>query len=288
MSCDLTIKTNARNTVEGAERVYDLAEHMGGISFIEANTVECAESVEIGIQLLRACARQSERPRFFFASSACVYPTHLQHAWRDEQGNRYDHVAPKLNELDAWPARPEAGYGFAKLFTEELCRHYAETYDMEVRIARYHNIYGSPGSWNDGKEKSPAALCRKVAEAARHEEGTYEIWGDGKQVRSYLHVSDCVKGTMALMESDYAEPMNIGSDRAISINALADIIEDAANRTDLTRTYNSSGPQGVSLRNADISLAYSVLGWKPLVTLEDGIWDLYNWIEEKVNLNSAA
>lgn len=267
---DLTSPANARYATAGMDYVYDLAEHMGGIHFIEHNKVDCAESIQIGITLLRSCIRNDVK-RFFFASSACVYPTHIQRS--------RPHAVPGLKEEDAWPALPEEGYGFSKLYMEELCRHYAETYGLEVRVARYYNIFGSPGSWNDGKEKSPAALCRKVAESR----GEIEIWGSGGQVRSYLHVEDCVRGTTDLMDYEGASPgpVNIGSDRSVSINELVDMIEKIAGKR-LNRVYNPTGSQGVGARNADISLAKQLLDWEPRVSLEDGLEELYHWIERQV------
>lgn len=274
---DLRNPLHAANLTHDVQWCYDLAEHMGGISFIEANKVDCAESIEIGIALLHA-ATAAGVTRFFFASSACVYPTHIQ----KREGNLHSlQIVHDLKEEDAWPALPEEGYGFSKLYMEELCRHYADTYGLEVRIARYHNVYGSPGSWNDGKEKSPAALCRKVAEAAHHFQPAVEVWGNGRQIRSYLHVADCVRGTIALMESDYAFPMNIGSDRAVTINQLLSIIESEA-MVLLDRTYNMAGAQGVDGRNADITLAKNVLDWEPEISLEDGIALLYDWINQQV------
>jgi nucleoside-diphosphate-sugar epimerase len=270
---DLTSPANARYATAGMDYVYDLAEHMGGIYFIEHNKVSCAESIEIGIALLRASIR-NDVTRFFFASSACVYPTHRQKSYGTSMGTISPAIA--LKEDDAWPALPEEGYGFSKLYMEELCRHYSDTYGLEVRMARYHNIFGSPGSWNDGKEKSPAALCRKVAES----NGEIEIWGNGEQVRSYLHVSDCVRGTISLMDSDYQYPMNIGSNRWVSINDLVTMIEKIADKK-LNRVYNPKGAQGVEARNADINLAWNVLGWQPEVTLEEGLGELYHWIERQ-------
>lgn len=277
MSCDLSITVNALRAVEDMEWVYDLSEHMGGISFITHSKVECAESILIGIELLRASALLGVS-RFFFASSACVYPTHIQ-----KHRERLN-VAPvlALREDQAWPALPEEGYGFSKLYMEELCSHYAEDYELEVRIARYHNIFGPPCSWGDGKEKSPAALCRKVAEAVLTDRRSVEMWGDGRQIRSYLHVSDCVAGTIALMESDHTDPINIGSDRAVTLNQLLTIVQDVAG-VNLHCYYDPHGPQGVDARNADISLVKDVLGWEPKITLEDGIAELYHWIKEQVN-----
>jgi GDP-D-mannose 3',5'-epimerase len=280
---DLSNAPEALAAVAGMDQVYDLAEHMGGISFIESNKVACAESIQIGIALLRACVVHNVG-RFFYSSSACVYPTHIQ----QRSGNMHSlKIVHDLNEEDAWPARPEEGYGFSKLYMEELCRHYSDTYGIDTRVARYHNVYGSPGSWCDGKEKSPAALCRKVAEAVHGLSPSIEVWGDGRQIRSYLHVSDCVRGTLALMASDYSSPVNIGSDRAVSIGQLLTMIETTAGA--LThRTYNMNGAQGVDGRNADIGLAKELLDWAPQIELEEGIAALYRWIEIEVLTRSAS
>jgi len=259
-----------QEAVRGADWVFDLAEHMGGISFIESNRVDCAESIEIGINMLRESARAGIQ-RFFFSSSACIYPTHVQ-------GSTH---AIGLKESDAWPARPEDGYGFSKLYMEELCRNYREDRGLETRVARYHNIYSPYGSWNDGKEKSPAALCRKVAEAKCSGSGTIEIWGDGEQRRSYCYIEDCLDGTLRLMASDFHDPLNIGSDRLVSVNELVSIIEGIAG-VSLKRSYDTTAAQGVRGRNSDNTLCRQVLDWEPQTPLEDGLRNLYYWIEAQV------
>ena len=268
--CDLRGEDEAQAAVTDAEWVFDLAENMGGISFIESERVECAESIEIGINMLRESARAGVQ-RFFFSSSACIYPTHIQGSTE----------VVSLRESDAWPARPEDGYGFSKLYMEELCRNYREDRGLETRVARYHNIYSPYGSWNDGKEKSPAALCRKVAEAKCSGSGTIEIWGDGEQRRSYCYIDDCLDGTLRLMASDHHDPLNIGSDRLVSVNELVSIIEEVAG-VSLERTYNLTAAQGVRGRNSDNTLCRQVLGWEPTVPLEDGLRDLYFWVEAQV------
>jgi nucleoside-diphosphate-sugar epimerase len=279
---DLRVPHLADHAVADADQVYDLAEKMGGIGYITSHRVECAESVEIGINLLRAASAYHVK-RFFYASSACVYPTDLQ-GYEETQGLT---MIPKLQEIDAWPAQPEEGYGFAKLYMEELCRHYAEERGLQVRVARYHNIYGPYSSWGDGKEKSPAAICRKAAEAVVSGIHNIEIWGDGRQVRSYLHVSDCVDATIALMNSDYGKPINIGSDRAITINELVSIVEDIIG-IQLGRFYDHNGPRGVAGRNADIRLVKQVLDWEPRVSLEQGLESLYGWISSELLSNVAS
>jgi nucleoside-diphosphate-sugar epimerase len=262
--------------------VYDLAERMGGIGYIESHRVDCAESIEIGINLLRASAKHGVE-RFFFSSSACAYPTDMQSIHNTHQMT----AVPQLREEDAWPAQPEDGYGFAKLYMEELCRHYTEERGLITRVARYHNVYGPPGSWNDGKEKSPAALCRKVAEAVINGTDSIELWGDGRQVRSYMHVSDCVEGTIKLMNSDVPHPINLGSDRAISIEELLTIIEGVAG-VKLKRFHDMNGFQGVGGRNADITLARSILRWEPRISLEKGLPGLYRWIFSNVALGADS
>jgi nucleoside-diphosphate-sugar epimerase len=186
-----------------------------------------------------------------------------------------------LKESDAWPARPEDGYGFSKLFMEELCRHYSADRGIETRVARYHNIFGPHGSWNDGKEKSPAALCRKVAEAKLSGNHVIEIWGDGEQRRSYCFIEDCIEGSLRLMSSDYPQPLNIGSDRLVSVNELVSLIEGIAG-VELERSYDLTAAQGVRGRNSDNTLCRSILGWEPQTSLEDGLSALYSWIESQV------
>lgn len=267
---DLTQYMKAMRAVDECEWVFDLSDVMGGIGHIESHRVDCAESIEIGISLLRAASR-SDVQRFFYSSSACAYRTDIQQ----------DTDAVGLVESDAWPARPEQGYGLQKLYMEELCRHYSEEVGLETRVARYHNVYTEHSSWNDGREKSPSAICRKVAEAKLTDSGKIEIWGDGQATRSYLHVSDCIEGTLRLMGSDYPHPVNIGSDRLVSINELVSMVEQIAG-VELERTYDLSAPQGVRGRNADLTLCREVLGWEPSVALEDGLAELYRWIERQV------
>jgi nucleoside-diphosphate-sugar epimerase len=271
---------DALAAVNGCDWVFDLAENMGGIGFITSERVACAESVEIGINLLRQSAR-SGVSRFFFASSACVYPVHMQ-----EKA-----AAPRLRESDAWPADPEEGYGLAKLYLEELCRHYQAEGRIETRVARYHNVYGEHGSWRDGREKAPAALCRKAAETklrfGRQGATTLRVWGDGRQTRSYCHVSDAVEGTLRLMASSYSRPLNIGTERLVTVDQLLDIIEAAAG-IHPRRIYELGAAQGVRGRNADLALCRQVLGWQPTVALETGITDLYFWIEREVERSLAS
>jgi GDP-D-mannose 3', 5'-epimerase len=274
---DLRRPGAADHVIHGAEQVYNLSENMGGIGFITTNKVDCAESIEIGISVMRACEAQSVRT-VFFSSSACVYPTHIQEK-DDDQSMR----TSGLKENEAWPARPEEGYGFAKLYMEELCHYYAEERGLNVRIARYHNVYGAHGSWKDGREKAPAALCRKVAEAVLTNSGKIDVWGDGQQLRSYLDVSDCVSGTIALMNhGTHDKPINIGSDRSVTVNEMLAIIE-GFDGVELEHNYQLGEATGVAVRNADISAAKWTLGWKPQVTLEDGLRQLYDWIKPQLS-----
>lgn len=272
---DCSTEEGARTAVRGVDWVFDLAEEMGGIHFITSERVRCAESITIGINLLRAAAREHVS-RFFFASSACVYNTALQ----------MDPMSPALTEDMAWPARPEDGYGFAKLYMEELCRHYREDGLLDTRVARYHNVYGPHGTWVGGREKSPAALCRKVAMAKLSGAPEIEVWGDGEQTRSYCYVDDCVEGSLRLMTSDWVQPLNIGSDRLVSVDHLATMAMDAAGYP--VRLRHVPGPQGVRGRNSDNTLCRATLGWEPQVPLELGVANLYHWVEGQVRTASRA
>jgi GDP-D-mannose 3',5'-epimerase len=213
--------------------------------------------------------------RLFYSSSACVYPTYRQ----------ADPLVAALREEDAYPADPDAFYGWEKLFTEKTCEAYKQDCRLDVRVVRYHNIYGPRGTYDGGREKSPAALCRKVACAA--DPGVIEIWGDGKQTRSYCYIDDCIRGTILLMESDFDRPLNIGSDRLVSVDDLADIITHISGKT-IDRRYDLSAPQGVRGRNADLTLVKEVLHWEPQVTLEEGLRETYEWIEKQVKRDLTA
>lgn len=281
---DLRIQSHADKMVDGSDQVYDLAENMGGIGYIEVNRIGCAESVEIGIALLRAAAKY-RIDRFFFASSACVYPIHLQNA--PALPNAALNHVPALQESEAWPAEPEEGYGFSKLYMEELCRHYTDEAGLKTRVARYHNIYGPPASWNDGKEKSPAAICRKVANAVRNHSDNITIWGNGRQIRSYLYVSDCIEGTIRLMNSDVKVPVNIGSNDPININELSRIVQAIAG-VSLGHRFDMTGAIGVGGRNANVTFAKEALGWSPQVSLPEGLEALYQWIENQISIGASS
>jgi GDP-D-mannose 3',5'-epimerase len=269
---DLRIKENCLKATKSIDKVYNLAANMGGIGFItEVGAEVMHDNILINTFMLEA-SRQNKAKRYLFTSSACVYPTYRQ----------TDPNIKGLREEDAYPADPDNFYGWEKLYTEKMCEAYQRDYDMDIRILRYHNIYGPEGTYKGGREKSPAALCRKVAEATNP--GTIEIWGDGKQTRSYCYIDDAVKATVLLMESDYDKPINIGSDRLVTIDELADIIIKISGKT-ITKKYNPTAPQGVRGRNADLTLVKKVLNWQPQTTLEEGLTKTYKWIEKQIRNN---
>jgi nucleoside-diphosphate-sugar epimerase len=269
LKVDLRIWENCLVATKGIDKVYNLAANMGGIGFITSVGAEVMhDNVLINTYMLEA-ARQNKVKRYLYTSSACVYPTYRQ----------TDPKIKGLKEEDAYPAEPDNFYGWEKLYTEKLCEAYQRDHCMDIRVLRYHNVYGPEGTYKGGREKSPAAVCRKVAEA--HNPGTITIWGDGKQTRSYCYIDDAVKGTIALMESDYNKPINIGSDRLVTIDELADIIIKTSGKK-ITKKYDPTAPQGVRGRNADLSLIKKVLNWKPQTTLEEGLEKTYKWIEIKV------
>jgi nucleoside-diphosphate-sugar epimerase len=250
--------------------VYSFAADMGGMGFIENNKADCMLSVLINTHMLLAARDRGVR-RFFFASSACVYNAARQST---------TDVAP-LKETDAYPALPEDGYVWEKLFSERMCRHFTEDFGLETRIARYHNVYGPCGTWDGGREKAPAAICRKVAQAKVRGLTDLEVWGDGQQTRSFTYIDDCTEGTLRLMASGVRDPLNLGSDRLISINGLIDIVEAIAG-VRLERRYQLDAPQGVRGRNSDHTRLRSELGWQPTTSLETGLAATYRWIEDQV------
>jgi nucleoside-diphosphate-sugar epimerase len=267
---DLRFWENCQQSTEGIDEVYALAADMGGMGFISGNHSQILyNNTLINFHTLEA-AQQNGVQRYLYTSSACVYPEYLQ-----EDAN----VTP-LKEEDAYPAQPQDAYGWEKLITERLCTHYAEDHDIETRIVRFHNIFGELGTWDGGREKVPAALCRKIAVAKLTEDPTVEIWGDGEQTRSFCYIDDCVVGIYKLMRSDHAEPINLGQDRMVTINQLADIIADAAG-IEIVKKH-VSGPQGVRGRNSDNNRLREVLSWEPQVSLEDGLARTYAWIEDEV------
>ena len=267
VSLDLQDAGNCVAAAKGATMVFQLAADMGGMGFIENNKALCMLSVLPNTHMLLA-ARAEGVGRFFYASSACVY--------NGEKQTNPDVVA--LKESDAYPAMPEDGYGWEKLFSERMCRHFDEDFGLTCRVARYHNVYGPHGTWDGGREKAPAAICRKVIEAKRSGRHEIEIWGDGSQTRSFMYIDDCVKGTLAIMESGIDEPINLGSSELVTINQLVDIVEEIAG-VKLKRNYNLSAPKGVNGRNSDNTLILEKLGWEPSVLLRDGLRRTFEWIE---------
>jgi nucleoside-diphosphate-sugar epimerase len=266
LNLDLHDRDACYRLVDGADMVFNLAADMGGMGFIESNKALCMLSVLINTHLLLA-ARDLGVERFFYASSACVYAAGKQ--------DRADVDA--LRESDAYPAMPEDGYGWEKLFSERMCRHFSEDFGLETRVARYHNVYGPAGTYSGGREKAPAAICRKVIEAKLTGCHEIEIWGDGNQTRSFTYIDDCTDGTLRLMASEVRAPINIGSDEMVTINELVDVVERIAGIR-LQRKFRLEAPLGVRGRSSDNSMIKRVLGWAPSVTLEDGMERTYRWI----------
>jgi GDP-D-mannose 3', 5'-epimerase len=270
LSLDLRDKDSCYRASEDTGWVFNLACDMGGMGFIEEYKAACMLSVLINTHLLMA-ARDCGVERFFFASTACVYNAEKQ-STPDVQG---------LRESDVYPAMPEDGYGWEKLFGERMCRHFTEDYGFETRIARYHSVYGPHGTWDGGREKVPAAVCRKVINAKLNGLDEIEIWGDGEQTRSFMYIDDCIEGTMRLMNSDITVPLNIGSDRLFTVNQLVDIVEAIAG-VKLRRSYVLDAPQGVRGRNSDNGLIRELLGWAPGIPLEVGLQKTYHAIYEEI------
>ena len=269
LKLDLKNSGNCLTATKGIDKVYNLAANMGGIGFITEIGAEIMhDNLLINTHMLEASV-QNKVKRYLFSSSACVYPTYKQKT----------PTVKGLKEQDAYPADPDSFYGWEKLTTEKMCEAYKRDHGFDIRIVRYHNIYGPEGTYKGGREKSIAALCRK---AAMYPEEDFIIWGDGKQTRSYCYIDDAVKGTIMLMESDFDKPINIGSERLITIDQLADMVIRISGKN-ITKKYDLMAPQGVRGRNADISLARKVLGWEPKVSLEEGLTKTYRWIEMKCN-----
>jgi nucleoside-diphosphate-sugar epimerase len=270
---DLTLRESALEVTQGVEWVFNLACNMGGMGFIENNKALCMESVLINTHLLQA-SRDNGVKRFFFASSACVYAATHQDSLSMEP----------LKEQDAYPAEPEDGYGWEKLFSERMCRHFEEDYGLQVRIARYHNVYGPLGTFDGGREKAPAAAARKIAELALGRANEIEIWGDGQQLRSFTYIDDCLKGTIMLMESDHSAPLNIGSSETVSIQDLYDVILRIANisKEDVKFKYLLDAPQGVRGRSSNNDKCKEVLNWAPDISLEKGLQSTYNWVKNQI------
>ena len=266
---DLKLRENCETACHGASEVYNLAADMGGMGFIENNKALCMLSVLINTHLLQA-AYEAKVGRFFYASSACVYNADKQ---------KCADVVP-LKEEDAYPALPEDGYGWEKLFSERMCRHFREDYGLVTRIARFHNVYGPNGTWDGGREKAPAAICRKIIHATETKADAIEIWGDGKQTRSFMYIDDCVEGIDRIMHSDVEEPLNLGSDELTTINDLVEMVEDIAG-VEFEHKHNLSAPKGVNGRNSDNTLIKKRLGWAPSISLREGMEQTYRWIYEE-------
>ena len=267
---DLKDKDSCMQTAQGAEVVFQLAADMGGMGFIENNKALCMLSVLTNTHMLIA-AREMGVERFFYSSSACVY--------NGDKQKTPEVVA--LKEEDAYPALPEDGYGWEKLFSERMCRHFEEDFGLQCRVARYHNVYGPLGTWTGGREKAPAAICRKVIEAKASGKHEIEIWGDGKQTRSFMYIDDCTRGTQAILESEIHEPINLGSNELVTINQLVSLAEQIAG-IKLERKYKLDAPKGVNGRNSDNTKIKEYLGWEPSIRLKEGLAKTYEWIETEM------
>ena len=269
LQLDLNLIENCRRAAAGARDIYNLAANMGGMGFIENNKALCMLSVLINTHMLQA-AREHGVRRFFYSSSACVYNGDKQ---RDVNN-------PGLKEEDAYPALAEDGYGWEKLFSERMCRHFREDFGVYTRVARFHNVYGPHGTWDGGREKAPAAICRKVIAAKLSGRHQIDIWGTGSQTRSFMYIDDCLKGIQLIMDSDILEPINLGSSEMVSINQLVDIVEDIAG-VKLKRTYDLSAPKGVTGRNSENTLIRKYLNWEPDIPLRTGLEKTYAWIYDQ-------
>jgi nucleoside-diphosphate-sugar epimerase len=267
---DVSLLDEARRAVDGAGEVYNLAADMGGMGFIENNKAACMLSVLTSTHVLMA-AREVGVGRYFYSSSACVYAA--------EHQTSPDVTA--LREQDAYPAMPEDGYGWEKLFSERMCRHFLQDYGLQTRVARFHNVYGEFGTWDGGREKAPAAICRKVAKAVLSGDHSIEIWGDGEQTRTFMYIDDCIHGIRLITDSDDPEPVNLGSDELVSINQMVDIVEQIAGIT-LERKYNLDAPQGVRGRSSDNDEINRRFGWAPSISLSDGLERTYAWIHDEL------
>lgn len=268
--CDLEKWHNCQDSCQGMDYVYNLAASMGGMGYIETHKCDCAMNVLISAHMLKA-AHAANCLRFFYSSSACAYAAQNQ--------DRPD--CPALKETDAYPAMPEDGYGWEKLYSERLCRHWMEDYGLETRVARFHNVYGPHTSWNDGREKAPAAICRKIAAAKQTGNHSIDVWGDGTRTRSFMWIDDCLLGIEKIMASNIREPINLGSAESVTINQLIDVVSEIAGIS-VDRVYDMTKPQGVHGRNSDNTLIKSLLGWEPKTPLQTGLEKTYQWIEQQV------
>jgi nucleoside-diphosphate-sugar epimerase len=270
LALDLRDKESCYRAAKDIKVVFQLAADMGGMGFIENNKALCMLSVLTNTHMLMA-ARDSGVERFFYSSSACVYNGDKQ---------KTPDVVP-LREEDAYPALPEDGYGWEKLFSERMCRHFEEDFGLQTRVARYHNVYGPLGTYDGGREKAPAAICRKVIQAKISGKHEIEIWGDGHQTRSFMYIDDCTKGSQAILESDIHEPINLGSSEIVTINQLVDVVEEIAG-IKLKRNYKLDAPKGVNGRNSDNTKILNYLNWEPSIRLKDGMAKTYEWIESQL------
>ena len=269
LSLDLNRRENCEIAAKGAGSIYNLAANMGGMGFIENNKALCMLSVLINTHMLQA-AMHCGVSGYFYSSSACVYNADKQKTFE----------APSLKEEDAYPAMPEDGYGWEKLFSERMCRHFREDFGLRTRMARFHNVYGPWGTWYGGREKAPAAICRKVIDAKAKKQHEIEIWGTGEQTRSFMYIDDCLKGVNMIMDSDILEPINLGSSEAVTINRLVDLAEEIAG-IKLKRKYDLSAPKGVNGRNSDNTRIQELLHWEPSTPLRDGLEKTYRWIYDQ-------
>jgi GDP-D-mannose 3',5'-epimerase len=273
---DLRRREACQIALHGGGDVYNLAADMGGMGFIENNKAACMLSVLINTHLLEAAVHAGVE-RYFYASSACVYAA----------GKQRSPAVTALREEDAHPAEPEDGYGWEKLFSERMCRHFREDLDLSTRVARYHNVYGPNGTYDGGREKAPAAICRKVAEAKLTGKHQIQVWGDGEQTRSFMYIDDCVYGTQAIMDSGIESPINLGSSELVTINRLVDIVAGIAGIA-VERHHDLTAPQGVRGRNSDNTLIQRELGWQPSISLERGLERTYRWIHDELAVAVAA
>ena len=269
-SLDLKDYNNALKVTKNIDYIYNFACNMGGMGFIENNKAECMLSVLVNTNLLRA-ATINKCKKYFFSSSACVY-----NATKQDKT-----FVAGLKESDAYPAEPEDGYGWEKLFSERMCRHFTEDYGLETRVVRYHNIYGPVGTFDGGREKAPAALCRKIIKAKMNNEKSIDVWGDGEQTRSFLYIDDCLRGTLDVFNSDNREVYNIGSEEQVSINQMIKIIEEIAHYP-VQKNYQLNKPKGVRGRSSDNTMVTKDIGWKPNFTLKEGLSKTFEWIEKKI------
>ena len=274
-SLDLKEYENCLKVTEGVKYVFNLACNMGGMGFIENNKAECMLSVLVNTNLLRACIKNKVQ-RYFYSSSACVY-----NASKQEKT-----FIPGLKETDAYPADPEDGYGWEKLFSERMCRHFTEDFGLDTRVVRYHNVYGPFGTFNGGREKAPAALCRKIIEAKLNKSKKIDVWGDGKQTRSFLYIDDCITGTLDVFNKSYTDPINVGSEEQVSINQMIEIIENIADYK-VEKNYQLDKPKGVRGRSSNNELVKNKTGWEPKLSLKQGLEQTYSWIYKQLTSDKS-